>query len=416
MRIIRFVAEDGRVLLGEDHGDGTATVLLDADGVLGPRQAEAANREVLRGKRALVADDDEGIRSVLTETLARVECACTVCKDGAEAVEAIANGDVDVVITDIMMPSADGYEVFAAARRRRSDLPVVLVTGYGYDPAHSVLRATNEGCEAVLYKPFTPQQLLSKVSEVIRGGATNGRCRPLVRTSERVAAGLLLAPVTPRDILCVGRNYPAPGVVAARGLGGELELFMKPRSSVQDPVLPIRLPPAPDFDSGGGGDDPGVDVEGELALIIGRAARGVSVEDAGSCVFGYVAANDVTDRRWQRPDLPMTWMRGKGFDTFCPIGPAVVTADEIGSVEGLTVSTSINGRVVRSAKAGSMIRSVPRLVSEISARISLYPGTLVLTGAPPRLEPPPPGGLRPGDEVCVEIDSIGRLVNTVSAP
>lgn len=404
MRVIRFVGDDGRVLLGEDRLDGTATVLLDVEGVLGRNQAEQAHREVLRGKRALVADDDEGIRREITGALEKYDCRCTVCKDGAEAIRAIGERDLDVVVSDIVMPESNGYEVFAAARRRTPSPAVVLVTGFGYDPDHSLVRASREGCEAVLYKPFTPPQLVAKVAEAVRASA-NGECRALLRTSERVTVGSLLAPLTPRDILCVGRNYAADAAAAAAGGDDDLELFMKPRSSVQDPERAIVLPAA--------AEDPQVDAEGEFAVVIGTRARHVPEAEALRHVLGYTAANDVTARRWLQ-SAPAAWMRGKGFDTFCPVGPAIVTADDLPDPGGLEVTTSVNGRVTRRGNTGRLIRPVARLVSELSARITLHPGTLLLTGAPPRVDPSPAPGLLPGDEVCVEIDRIGRLINPVA--
>ena len=141
MRIIRFRASDGRMLLAEDHLDGAATVLLDAEGILGPKQDDLARKAILRGKRALVADDDEGIRQVISATLARLDCECTICKDGAEALRAIGERELDVVVSDIVMPHHDGYEVFAAAKDRSARLAVVLITGFGYDPNHTIVRA-----------------------------------------------------------------------------------------------------------------------------------------------------------------------------------------------------------------------------------------------------------------------------------
>ncbi len=400
MRIIRFRTSDKRVILTDDHGDGDGTVVLDADGILGPRQEDLARREILRGKHALVADDDEGIRQVVSTTLARLECECTLCRDGEEAIKAIVERDLDVVVSDIVMPHHDGYEVFAAAKHHSEQLAVVLITGFGYDPNHTVVRACKQGCEAILYKPFTPQQLIAKVADAIRASG-NGHFGPLVRGVERVRTGKkILAPMVPRDILCVGRNYGEPGSA------GDLELFMKPRSAIQDPDAPIRIPP--------GDPDPDIDVEGELAVVIGSEARNVAETDALQHVLGYVAANDVTARRWRRGDVPMSWMRGKGFDTFCPIGPAIVTPDELPLPTALAITTSVNGQVVRRGNTSQMIRSVAQLISEISRVITLGPGTLLLTGAPPPVSPEPMRGLRDGDEVCVEIDGIGRLVNPVA--
>ncbi len=407
MRIIRFQTSDKRIILTDDNGDGAGTVVLDADGILGPSQAELARREILRGKRALVADDDEGVRQAVSATLAHLECECTLCSDGAEALQAIGERELDVVVSDIVMPHHDGYEVFAAAKHHSERLAVVLITGFGYDPNHTIVRACKQGCEEVLYKPFTPQQLIAKVADAIRASA-NGHFRPLVRGAERVRTGKkILAPLVPRDILCVGRNYCDPGGVPEGDSvsAGDLELFMKPRSAVQDPGGSIVIPV---------GDDPDVDVEGELAVVIGTEARDVAESDALQHVLGYVAASDVTARRWRRGDAPMSWMRGKGFDTFCPIGPAIVTPDEIPDPTALAITTSVNGQVVRRGNTSQMIRPVAQLISEISRVITLHPGTLLLTGAPPPESAEPVPGLRVGDEVCVEIDGIGQLVNPVT--
>ncbi len=401
MRISRFRTGDGGVVLADDHLDGTGTVLLDVDGILGPGQADLARREILRGKRALVVDDDEGVRQAITTTLARLDCVCTICCDGAEALLAIGEHDLDVVVSDIVMPHHDGYEVFAAAKHRSDRLAVVLVTGFGYDPNHTVVRACQQGCAEVLYKPFTPQQLIAKVADAIRA-SSNGRFGPLVRGIERVRMGSkVLAPLVPRDILCVGRNF------GIEGDEGDLELFMKPRSAIQDPLQPIVIPDC-------GGTDPDVDVEGELAVVIGTEARDVAEDDALRHVLGYVAASDVTARRWQHGDTPLAWMRGKGFDTFCPIGPAILTPDELPDPDSITMTTRINGEVTRRGNTSQMIRPVARLISEISRVITLHPGTLLLTGAPPPTASGPAAGLRPGDEVRVEIDGFGVLVNPVA--
>ncbi|MHC4427044.1 MAG: fumarylacetoacetate hydrolase family protein [Planctomycetota bacterium] len=402
MRIIRFRGADGRVLLGEELGDGTATVLLDADGVLGSNQRDAAHREILRGKRAIVADDDEGIRQAVGAILGRFECECTFCKDGDEAIRAIDERPADVIVSDIAMPRCDGYEVFAAARRHGPELAVVLLTGFGYDPNHAVVRACREGCESVLYKPFTPQQLVEKVADAMRANG-NGLPRALVRAAESVRIGTVLAPLTPREVLAAGRNY-------GFGDGNEspLELFMKPRGSMQDPGEPIRLPTSAD------GIDPDVDAEGELAVVIGAQARNVNEADALAHILGYAAALDVTARCWRKTDVPQAWMRGKGFDTFCPIGPAIVTSDELADSGALDITTSVNGTVVRRGNTSQMHRPVARLVSEISRSITLFPGTVLLTGAPPPVGDEPLPALHHGDEVCVEIEGIGRLVNPVT--
>ena len=409
MRIVRFESSDGAVLLGDECGDGTARVLIDGLGLFGPREEERLARATLRGVRALVADDDEGVRRIVAATLQKFDCACTMCRDGAEAIDELGHADFDVVVSDIVMPRHSGYEVFAASKRQRAQRPVVLITGFGYDPGHALVRASDEGVEAVLYKPFTPGKLVETVSDAIRG-VSNGCAPALLAGGERAQVSRLLAPAAVGDVLCVGRNYPGPQPMSRQA--GDLELFMKPRAALLDPGRAIRLPR---FDDGG---DAQVACEGELAVVIGREARNVSEADALDHVLGLTAANDVTARRFQSAGIPMAWMRGKGFDTFCPLGPAVVTLDQLDLAAGLEITTTVNGQITRRGDTTQMIRSVPALISEISRRVTLAAGTILLTGAPPRTGPAAESepSLQGGDEVCIEIEGIGRLVNKVVAP
>jgi len=403
MLITRFLDDDGHVWLGEARGDGSATILLDAEGVLGESQGKLVSKELLRGKRVVVADDDPGIRRAVGAALERYDCRCTFCADGRSAVTAVADESVDLVVSDIVMPECDGYQVLAAAKALPTPPPVVLITGYGYDPGHRVVRAMDVGVDGILYKPFSPQQLIGRLTEAIRQNSDGAR-DTLVRTTRRLEIGRRLPPLAPRQILCAGRNArtgPAPSSDA------DLELFMKPLGAVQGPGKAIRLPSAATG-------EPNVWAEGELAVVIGRLARGVAVEHALECVLGYTLALDVTARRWQRDDVPMAWMRGKGFDTFCPIGPVLLTADELAEPAALAaveLVTEINGREVARGTVGDLRIGVAELIARISAEITLTPGTILLTGAPaPSIDlDDRPDGLRAGDEVAVSATAIGRL-------
>ena len=183
---------------------------------------------------------------------------------------------------------------------------------------------------------------------------------------------------------------------------------MKPTTAVIGPGETIRMPDC-------GGADPLIDAEGELAVVIGAEARDVAEDDALGVVLGYTAAADVTARRWQTTSGPPLWIRGKGFDTFCPLGPVVVTTAELGNASGLGLRTIVNGTVVRQASTDDMLRPVAALVSELSRHVTLRPGTVILTGAPSLLKPEEHRPLGSGDEVVVEIEGIGRLVNRVEA-
>ncbi|MFC9840325.1 fumarylacetoacetate hydrolase family protein [Rhodococcus sp. NPDC127530] len=158
------------------------------------------------------------------------------------------------------------------------------------------------------------------------------------------------------------------------------------------------------------------DWEGELAVIIGASCRNVAPESALDVVFGYTAANDISARDLQAEDGQ--WVRGKGLDTFCPLGPVVVTKDEIPDPQNLRIRTWLNGGVVQDGNTADMIFPIADLVSYCSRYFTLSPGDVILTGTPagcgdfrtPRL------ALHPGDTVDVEVESIGRLSNPVVAP
>lgn len=129
--------------------------------------APAGGTQPLLHKRVLIADDEANIRSTIGEVLKKQGCECLLCKDGYEAVNFIEQQDLDLVLSDIKMPYRNGYEIFAAARRRRESMPVILMTGFGYDPNHSIVRASQEGLSSVLFKPFKVEQLLQEVYKAL---------------------------------------------------------------------------------------------------------------------------------------------------------------------------------------------------------------------------------------------------------
>ena len=183
-------------------------------------------------------------------------------------------------------------------------------------------------------------------------------------------------------------------------------LFPKLSSSVIGPGEPIIV-------------DAGItteaDWEGELAVIIGKTARNVSEEDASDFIFGYTAANDISARDVQRADPQ--WVRGKGLDTFCPIGPVIVTSDEVPDPQNIWIRTRINGEIVQDGNTADMVFTVRALISYLSRNFTLRPGDVILTGTPSGCGGfmTPPRFLSPGDEVMVEVQGIGILVNSVAA-
>jgi 5-carboxymethyl-2-hydroxymuconate isomerase len=217
----------------------------------------------------------------------------------------------------------------------------------------------------------------------------------------------VVAPVLPGKIVAIGLNY----LDHVRETGMETPtaplVFAKFPSSVVGPSADIVI----DSDL-----SERVDWEVELAVVIGRRARNVSVEDALDHVLGYTVANDVSARDVQFADGQ--WVRGKSFDTFCPIGPEVITADEIENVQDLRLRTRVNGETVQDSTTAEMIFGVPTLVSYCSHSFSLEPGDLLLTGTPWGCGEfmDPRRSLEVGDVVECEVDQIGVLRNAVVAP
>lgn len=208
---------------------------------------------------------------------------------------------------------------------------------------------------------------------------------------------VLLAPVRPSKIVCIGRNYREH----ASELGNEIPkqplIFLKPPSSVIGPGKTIHLPAVSER----------VDFEGELAIVIARFASHIGAqEDVRPYIRGYTIVNDVTARDLQKSDGQ--WSRAKGFDTFCPVGPVVT--DEVDPGAGLTVETRLNGIVKQQGNTLDLIFPVPELLRYITAAMALLPGDLVPTGTPAGVAP-----MQPGDVVAVTIQGVGSLSNPVAA-
>ncbi|MCF8084167.1 MAG: fumarylacetoacetate hydrolase family protein [Deltaproteobacteria bacterium] len=157
-----------------------------------------------------------------------------------------------------------------------------------------------------------------------------------------------------------------------------------------------------------------VDFEAELAVIIGKAVYRIPEEDAIKAVFGYTCANDVSARDLQFGDGQ--WVRGKSLDTFCPLGPWIVTPDELPEPHSLSIRCLVNGRVMQDSNTGQMIFGIPEVISFLSRHFTLNPGDIILTGTPHGVGAfrDPPFYLSDGDEVVVEIESIGQLANPCS--
>ena len=218
--------------------------------------------------------------------------------------------------------------------------------------------------------------------------------------------------VGPSKIIAMGLNYRdhiAESLsVKVRGFSSdepdEPVLFPKLPSVLVGPDQPIVLPAIAQTY---GFDEPRTDYEAELAVIIGSTCKNVSVSEATGCIFGYTCMNDVSQRNIQDGDRS-GWFRGKSFDTFGPIGPAVLLAGSCHDVQNLDISCRLNGRTVQSSNTRNMIFSVAEIVSFISRNFTLYPDDIILTGTPSGVGP-----LKSGDSVEVEISEIGVLRNPV---
>jgi 2-keto-4-pentenoate hydratase/2-oxohepta-3-ene-1,7-dioic acid hydratase in catechol pathway len=216
-------------------------------------------------------------------------------------------------------------------------------------------------------------------------------------TGETVALGdvLLLAPVLPSKMVCVGKNYAAHAAEFDTQIPEEPLLFLKPSTAVIGPGDPIRLLPI----SGR------VDYEGELAVVIGRLARGVRAEDAFKYILGYTCANDVTLRDLQKTDDQ--WARAKGFDGSAPIGPWIET--DLDPNDAI-VRTRLNGEIRQQSSTSEMVFGVATLIEYITVFMTLLPGDVLLTGTPEGV-----GALSDGDVVEVEVEDVGVLRNGVRA-
>jgi 2-keto-4-pentenoate hydratase/2-oxohepta-3-ene-1,7-dioic acid hydratase in catechol pathway len=212
----------------------------------------------------------------------------------------------------------------------------------------------------------------------------------------------------PPAILCIGKNYSDHAAEMGGKAPEALVMFMKNPASACGDGDSIVIPPICDEHG------PQVDYEGELALIVGRDCRDVPEQDALSVLAGYAAANDVTARWWQREGGGGQFCRGKGFDTFCPIG-AMVPASAVRDPQSLRVVTRLNGTVMQDSSTSLMLHPVARIIAELSRGTTLLSGTVILTGTPAGVGfgRNPKVFMQAGDVVEVEIEGVGRVRNPV---
>lgn len=203
----------------------------------------------------------------------------------------------------------------------------------------------------------------------------------------------LLAPCRPTKIMCIGLNYRDHAAEMKEKLPEEPILFLKPPSAVIGPGDDIVYPQWIGR----------MDYEAELAVVIGRRAKNVSAAQAEDVIFGYTCANDVTGRHLQKKDGQ--WSRAKSFDTFCPLGPWIVTGV---NASALAISLRVNDEVKQASSTSQLVCGPAQLVAFVSRVMTLEPGDVILTGTPSGIGP-----LNPGDSVTVDIEQIGQLTNSV---
>ncbi|WP_030619272.1 fumarylacetoacetate hydrolase family protein [Streptomyces fulvoviolaceus] len=248
---------------------------------------------------------------------------------------------------------------------------------------------------------------LADVTELGRQTPLEVLSAPDLRYGERVPLEeVRLRPVVPepQKIICVGLNYRAHVIETERELPTYPVLFSKFPTSLIGPNDPIVVPP----------ETRQVDYEAELAVVIGAPARRVPKEEARTVIAGYTIANDVSMRDYQYKTHQ--WLQGKAWDSSTPLGPELVTEDEIGDQVGkLGISLTLNGEVLQSSDTSMMIFDIPTLISTISEFTTLLPGDVILTGTPDGVgsRRTPQVFLTPGDRVSVKIDGIGELAGEI---
>jgi 2-keto-4-pentenoate hydratase/2-oxohepta-3-ene-1,7-dioic acid hydratase in catechol pathway len=230
----------------------------------------------------------------------------------------------------------------------------------------------------------------------------------LLRTSLGVGIRSNAATIPFHTILGIGRNYAEHAKEQGLAPPESILVFAKNPAAAVLSGEDIIVPKACQDPAKGGGGGGQVDFEGELAVIIGTAARDVPREKALSHVLGYCCANDVSARWWQKQGSGGQFWRGKSFDTFCPLGPSIVAAADIPDPQALRLVTRVNGKVMQEAPTSDMVFTVATIISELSQGLTLLPGTVILTGTPGGvgMARTPPQWLREGDVVEVEITGV----------
>jgi 2-keto-4-pentenoate hydratase/2-oxohepta-3-ene-1,7-dioic acid hydratase in catechol pathway len=262
-----------------------------------------------------------------------------------------------------------------------------------------IIRFISEKAER-LYGAFDPAQRTT--ARVIEGDILGSfSMTDRVETIKKI-----LPPIDPPNILALGFSYGKHAGETESKAPESPVLFIKGTNSLIGPADTIFLPKA-------GPDE--VDYEAELVIVIGKRATNVSKAEALDYVLGYTCANDVSARDWQMRKQKQQWARGKSFDTFCPLGPYIVTKDEVPDPNNLRIQSILNGTVMQDSNTSDMLFSVAEIVSDVCRSLTLLPGTVIMTGTPEGVGfvRKPPVFLRPGDVITIAIEKLGELTNPV---
>ncbi|XP_068594729.1 fumarylacetoacetate hydrolase domain-containing protein 2A [Brachionichthys hirsutus] len=266
-----------------------------------------------------------------------------------------------------------------------------------------------EGLGVVDLKAFEPS-MPSTMRELLELGAAGLESVQRALSSGQCVLGRsdiqLLSPIsTPEKVICVGMNYRDHCLEQNAPIPSEPIIFSKFPSAITGPYDDILLP----------AESQEVDWEVELAFVIGKRGKHIKEEEALSYVAGFTVANDVSARDWQMKRNGKQWLLGKTFDSFCPLGPALVTTDAVRDPHSLAVSCLVNGETVQSSNTDQMIFKTQALVSWVSKFVTLTPGDVFLTGTPPGVGvfKKPPIFLKRGDVVECQIEQLGSIINKV---
>ena len=242
-----------------------------------------------------------------------------------------------------------------------------------------------------------------------QGPAALERARAAITKGAPIAPDVKILPPIPdpEKIICIGLNYADHAAETGAKIPGEPVIFNKFLTALRAHGDDIVLPKVSQE----------VDYEAELVAVIGKTARHVSRETAYEYVAGYACGHDVSARDWQKGKPGNQWLLGKSFDSFAPLGPQLVTADEVGDPGVLDIQLRLNGQVMQKSTTRQLIFAVDYLVAYLSQCVTLKPGDLIYTGTPPGvgMARTPPVWMKPGDVVEIEIEKIGLLRNNVVA-